>query len=156
MRALTNIAHHITEHLRERPLRETTVGLTQIRRAQLLGRAVPWRAPPRQTLPRQALPWQGSDRQERARLPHSPRNFEEFQRQILCEIKQVCWWVSRISALNSYVHLVHISYRDCFAVVVCRTTAFAVERWPPAERFPISLVNAVAAPNDTDALDGIV
>jgi hypothetical protein len=104
-RALQNKAHHITEHLRERPLRKNTgnnkqtmlssrgvggVGLTQIRRVQLLGRAVPWRAPPRQTLLRQqALLGQGSDRQERARLP--PRNFEEFQRQFLCEIKQVCW-----------------------------------------------------------------
>ena len=131
-------------------------GLTQIRRAQLLWRAVPWRAPPRQTPQRQALPGQGSDRQERAKLPHSPRNFEEVQRQFLCEIKKVCWCVSRISTLNSYVHLLHTSYRDCFAVVVCRATASAVERWPPAEILPISLVNAVAAPNDTDALDGMV
>jgi len=107
------------------------VGLTQIRRAQLLGRAVPWRALSRQTLPRQqALLGQGSDRQERARFP--PRNFEELQRQFLCEIKQVCW-----CALNSYVHLAQTFYRDCFGVVVCRATASAVERWLPAERSPI-------------------
>ena len=62
------------------------------------------------------------------------RSFSLF----LCEIKQVCWWVLRISALYSYVHFSHTSYRNCFAVVVCRAAASAVERWLPAERLPIS------------------